>query len=238
MNIFVSFSSSLTYTHIHTHTHTHTHTHRYCCKPKHMQELLYNAYYGGWGFKYQGVMLPNGLMGDLWGPLTGRHHDIYLWTTSGLGPILDGLPPHPGGSKYYLYGDPAYRSESSVDNIITGYSHLDHLTQEQKDFNKSLNAMRVSNEWGFRMNVQHFSAVNFLELEKFGISPLGARYYSAVILHNIRTCVNGFNQTSIYFQCPPPSLAEFLAHPAPANRRPFAAFNHWGRRQNTDLEED
>ena len=174
-------------------------------------------------------------MGDLWGPLTGRHHDIYLWTTSGVGPILDRLPLHEDGVKYYLYGDPAYRSESCIDNIITGYSHMDHLTEEQQAFNKSLNSMRVSNEWGFRLNVQHWSCMNFIELEKYGTSSLGSRYFCAVILNNLRTCVNGLNQVSLYFDCPPPTLPEYLSAPAPENRRPFAVLNIWGRRQNTNF---
>ena len=57
--------------------------------------------------KFQGVVTPDGLFVDLWGPVSGTRHDNYMLAQSGL---MQKLPTliSPSGHPYCLYGDPAY----------------------------------------------------------------------------------------------------------------------------------
>ena len=51
------------------------------------------------------------------------------------------------------------------------------------------------------------------------MSPLGARYLVACFLYNCKTCLNKGNQTSLFFDCDPPTLREYLARPRPTHDR-------------------
>lgn len=73
-----------------------------------------------------------------------------------------------------------------------------------------MNRVRTSVEWGFRVVTQAWQCLNCLELEKVGLSPLEIRFRVAVLLTNIKTCVEGTNQIAAFFGCPPPSLERYL----------------------------
>lgn len=83
-------------------------------------------------------------------------------------------------------------------------------------------------EWSFRINTQQLSCTNFKDLEKPRLSALGYRYLSAVLLTNMRTCLNRMNQISEYFECPPPTLDEYLSAPRVENARVGAQYDLWG----------
>lgn len=82
--------------------------------------------------------------------------------------------------------------------------------------------------WGFRINNQQFACIDMKDLEKPRLSPLGYRYLSAVLLTNMRTCLNGMNPTSEYFDYYPPTLDEYLSAPRDGNPRAGAQYDLWG----------
>jgi hypothetical protein len=209
---------------------------RHCCRPGQDQDVLYNTYYKGHGFKYQSIVTPDGLISDCWGPLPGRHHDIYLWYTSGCGHLCDELPHHhPSGNPYFIFGDKAYKSYTCADHIVTAYRRPPQgLPPHQAAFNYYHNRVRVSVEWCFRIVTQQWGAINFRDLEKSGLSSLGYRFLAAVLLTNMRTCLNGMNQISTYFDCPPPSLLEYLSKPYEQDPRVHSTMDIWGAREEED----
>jgi hypothetical protein len=73
-----------------------------------------------------------------------------------------------------------------------------------------MNSVRTSVEWGFRLVNQTWGALSYLTLEKLNLSPLETRFKFAVLLRNIKTCVEGTNQIAKYFECAPPTLEEYL----------------------------
>lgn len=202
------------------------------------QNMLYNGYYKGHGYKYQSVITPDGLIIDCWGSIPGRHHDIYLWTTSGCGRLCDMLPLHASGAPFYIFGDPAYRSYSCSDHIVTGFPRHQHLDAEQLNFNVRFNGVRVAVEWAFRIVTQQWAAINFKDLEKSGLSALGYRYLAAILLTNMRTCLNGMNQISTYFDCAPPSLVEYLGKPYEEDPRRHATIDVWGAREEEEEDDE
>ncbi|CAN0383785.1 unnamed protein product [Pylaiella littoralis] len=53
-------------------------------RPKRDQRLFYNGHKRKHAMKFQGVITPDGLFVDLWGPVVGTRHDSYLLEQSGL----------------------------------------------------------------------------------------------------------------------------------------------------------
>lgn len=59
--------------------------------------------------KFQSVTLPSALVGHLYGPVEGRHHDSSMLTSSGLLQQLQRFSNSPiTGTPMCLCGDPAY----------------------------------------------------------------------------------------------------------------------------------
>ena len=133
--------------------------------------------------KFQGVVTPDGLLADLWGPVLGTRHDNYLLAQSGL---MQKVAMHfnsPSGHPYCLYGDPAY---GLSDRLICPYSAVTHgpLTPEMVDFNKGMCHCRVTVEWGFKEMTGKWSSVNMKPQQKLLLSPVGVQYKVATLLSN------------------------------------------------------
>lgn len=54
---------------------------------------------------------------------------------------------------------------------------------------------------------------------RINVNPIGKHFVAACILTNCRTCIRGGNQISKYFDCAPPSIAEYLDYPKPPENR-------------------
>ena len=50
------------------------------CRPKHLQEQCYSGHKRQHELKFQAIMVPCGLITNLYGPVEGRRHDAYTWT--------------------------------------------------------------------------------------------------------------------------------------------------------------
>lgn len=146
-------------------------------------------------------MLPNGIIGHLFGPVTGRRHDAHLLESSGL---LEQLEAKCNGN-YYIYGDPAYPLRR---NLITPFKGHE-LTSQRQICNKKMSRIRESVEWGFGKIIQQFAYLDFKKNLKIGLQQVGRYYLVGAILTNCHTCLYG-SETSAYFACPPPTLEEYL----------------------------
>ncbi|KAF7343289.1 DDE Tnp4 domain-containing protein [Mycena venus] len=89
---------------------------RRICHPTWFQRQAYNGHKKFHSLKYQALMLPNGIIGHLYGPVEGRRNDNFLLTESTL---LDALAEFahqedvdedtPIERRYFqIFGDPAY----------------------------------------------------------------------------------------------------------------------------------
>jgi len=54
------------------------------CRPGEKQRIVYNGHKRVHALKFQSVALPNGLIGNLYGPVEGRRHDAGMLKDSGL----------------------------------------------------------------------------------------------------------------------------------------------------------
>ena len=61
------------------------------CRPTVNQRLVYNGHKRTHALKYQSIVLPNGLIGNLFGPIEGRRHDCALLRLSELSEKMNEL---------------------------------------------------------------------------------------------------------------------------------------------------
>jgi hypothetical protein len=177
-------------------------TARRICRPIHGQRLFYSGHKRMHCLKFQGVTTPDGIIAHLYGPVAGRHHDIFVLNDSGLRERVRNTPAF---ANYILYGDPGY---SSDDVICAPFKH--NITEEEEAFNTSMSSVRVSVEWSFGYLTNLFGSLDFKRVQRIWLSPVSKMYLVATILANCITCMRGHNEVSLKFGLDPPTLEQYL----------------------------
>jgi hypothetical protein len=126
----------------------------YTCRPRQRQEhsvlgtdtqrAWYNSYYGNHGQKFQGVVAPNGMFLQVYGPVSIRVHDSPLVSQSRLNQKLAWLS-NTSGKTIKAHGDSAYPKRSHL------LKH-DSYRMAQK---------RICVEWSFGKMQQIFAVTDF-----------------------------------------------------------------------------
>jgi hypothetical protein len=108
------------------------------------QRAWYNSYYGNHGQKFQGVVAPNGLFLQMWGPVSIRVHDSPLVMTSRLNQKLVELS-QVSGVTIKAHGDSAYPRRS---HLVKNSSYM-------------MSQKRICNEWAFGKMQQICAVTDF-----------------------------------------------------------------------------
>lgn len=179
------------------------------CRPEENQRVVYNGHKRVHALKFQSVALPNGLIGNLYGPVEGRKHDAGMLRDSGLLNVLERQAVNPAGDILCIYGDPAYPLRPQ---LMCPYriGEVPIFTQDMQAFNEAMSSVRVSVEWLFCDVINYFKFLDFKNNLKLGMSAVGKFYIVAALFRNILTCLYG-NLTSDVFQLDPPTVQNYLA---------------------------
>lgn len=178
-------------------------TARPICRPTRNQRLYYSGHKRYHALKFQCVLTPDGMIAQLYGPVEGRRHDMFLVRDSGISAIL-AAPPF---DQYVIYGDPGYVTEAG---IVSPFKGAD-LTADQQAFNAAMSSERVPVEWAFGRIVALFGALDMVHnVLRVQSSPVAAYYLFAGIFSNFRTIMDRGNEISDKFRVQPPSLEEYL----------------------------
>lgn len=176
------------------------------CRPGGHDDVQREVYSGHKRFhalKFQAVVFPDGMVGDLFGPVSGRRHDNFALRLSAVNERLaasqDGEP-----SQYVIYGDAAY---PILTHIRCGFKGA-NLTNEQKNVNRVLSSLRICVEWEFGNIAALCAFIDFDKTQKLFMSPIGQFYMIAALIHNCRVCLYG-GQTSQYYDISPPTLEDY-----------------------------
>ena len=113
------------------------------------------------------------------------------------------------GQQYYLYGDPAYALRPW---LLKGFAEA-ALDAREASFNREMSRARESVEWGFKDIKQLFSSNDHSRQMRALKSPIGLMMVVSSAPTNIRCCLYQ-SQTSRCFDCPAPSLNEYLSFEA------------------------
>jgi len=85
------------------------------------------------------------------------------------------------------------------------------LPARLQQLNTRMAKLRISAEWMFKDVTSVWSYLKFSVGLCLLQQPVGKFYIVATDLTNIRTCLRGQCQTSLYFNCPPPTVEEYVA---------------------------
>lgn len=165
------------------------------------QRIAYNGHKRVHGLKFQSIALPNGLKGNIFGPVEGRKHDAGMLADSGhrndVGNLAFSLAGQP-----CVYRDPAYQG---LRIHVQAPCHQGRLTQQMEDYNKAMGELRVYVEWLFGDIINSFKFLDYKKNLKIGLSNVGKMYIVCALLRNATTCLYG-NRTSEFFDLEPPTL--------------------------------
>ena len=176
------------------------------CRPTCHQRVCYNGHKRIHALKFQSVVVPNGLIANLHGPIEGCRHNRALLRASGLMEEFEALQQtNRAGLPFALYGDPAYPLRPYVHCHFRGAN----LTNEQQLFNSIMSSVCECVEWEFGKILQIFAFLDFRKNLKVLLSPIAKFYLVAGLLSNCHTCLYG-SQTSRYFDLDPPQLEFYL----------------------------
>jgi hypothetical protein len=177
------------------------------CKPSVLQGSCYNGKDRQHALKYQGVTTPDGMFLQLAGPWPGARHDQYMVRESGILSYLQELPRRADGAVYCIYADQGYSQDFGIETpYFDGAVNAAH-----EGFNQSMASSRISVEWAFGAIVQQWSSTAFTQAQQLlSNRKIAQVYIVAGVLCNLLNTLNR-NNTSKYFDVPPPILEVYMA---------------------------
>ena len=115
---------------------------RQISRPGDNQRVVYNGHKRVHALQFQAVVIPSGLVANLYGPVEGRRHDAGMLQESGLLNILQRRAVTPTGDILCIYGDPAYPLRPH----LMGPYRDNPLTPQMRAFYNAMSEVRVSVE--------------------------------------------------------------------------------------------
>jgi hypothetical protein len=170
------------------------------------QRYFYCGYKGFHAVKFQGVEAPCGTCINFYGPGMGSVSDSTMMHDSRIIQDLDEIARH-YNYLFGLYGDPAYpHSPVMYKPFMAGA----HISMAQRMYDHLGARMRVTVEWKFGDLQQCWRCLT--EWKQLRILAMPVPRYMRVGMF-LTNCVNCHypNRTESYFDCAPPTLAEYLS---------------------------
>jgi hypothetical protein len=187
---------------------------RQTCRPGVDESLAYTGYKKLHGMKFQGVVVPNGLLAHLEGPFRAPQNDAGVLNESELLANMaryaiqpgsrDGDPP---GRRYFqLYGDSAYGVSP---HLLSPFSGIGTQTAQERAWNTRMGGVRISVEHAFGLVLQDWPFLRCFWKHQVWGNACGLLYRVGVLLTNAHACLVP-NQTAQRYDCMPPSLSEYF----------------------------
>jgi hypothetical protein len=174
------------------------------CRPQQNQKLVFNGHKRVHGPKFQSIVIPNGLISHIYGPIEGRRHDAGMLRESHVLAQMANHMTSPNGHIFSVYGDPAYPLGDGY--IIPPYRG-GAISRNQMIFNKRMSAVRICVEWAFGKVLSLFAYLDFKKKIKRSTYNLSKNiiqllFYSLTVL---RVCTEVKQAVSSTFSHQPPS---------------------------------
>ena len=158
------------------------------------------------GLEFQSVLVPNGFIACLFGPVPVKTHDARLLRESGLLDQLEEIMPHDGDSTIYtLYGDLAYAQSI----YLIGGFHNDEGGIDEALYNQIMSSVRITVEWGFGAIIKQWKFLDFQQSMKIFECPVAQYYIIAAFLCNLCNCLVG-SKTQSYINAQQLTIDEYL----------------------------
>ena len=111
------------------------------------------------------------------------------------------------GRVYRIFGDAIY---PQLPQLVRMFRNTQPHSM-QRAFNDAMTQVRVSVEWGFNLVTNSFQAVDFIRWQRMFMTTPARQYRIATLLTNCLNCLRGRNQVSDWFDCPMPSIEDYVS---------------------------
>ena len=179
-------------------------------RPEEHQRLVYNGHKHVHSLKFRSLLISNGLIASLFGPVEGRRHDAGMLNEAGLLNALQTYAHTPTGNPLSIYGDAAYLLRPQLMYPYRPGDYAGPLTPQMRALKAAMSSVRISVERLFGDISTYFQFIDFKKNLKIGMSAVGKQYIVCVLLRYALTCLYG-NTTSEYFQLDPPTIESYFA---------------------------
>ena len=156
------------------------------CRPT-VNQRMYNGHKKIHALKFQSVVIPNGIIGNMYGPIEGKCHDCALLRLSNLLTKLEQYAISTNGISLCLYGDPAYPIRMHLQCPFRSIV----FSPQQIAFNTSMSQVRTAVEWVFGDITKWWAFTDFKKNLKLNLSSVGKMYLICALLTNAKTCLYG-----------------------------------------------
>ena len=171
-----------------------------------VQQLFYSGHKRVHCVSYLGLVIPNGIIANLWGPAEGSANDSMVLARSELRPRLEPMNAH-YGEDMCVYGDKGYPWSPEIQVPYKG----ENIPRWKKKINKKMATVRLSVEYGFLKISQDFAFCSYARSQPLTWMQNCKSYMVAALLSNCLTCLYGYDLICDIFNLDPPSLEFYLS---------------------------
>jgi hypothetical protein len=132
--------------------------------------------------KFQSAVTLDGLLCQIFGPVSGIWHDPYMLHESWLAGKLQNMMPI-DGIIYVIYGDPAYPQP----HYLFGGYRVAPLGSARAVFNTAMSSMRIVVECVYKEIIKNWSFLDYRSKMKIFKFPVAKYYIIAAFLCNCQT---------------------------------------------------
>ena len=166
-----------------------------------IQQAAYSGHKRHHGLKFQSVIVPDGMIVQMFGPVEGRRHDTTVLKESKLEQALTGLPRNA-----YVYGDQAYPVRPWLLSPYRGANKPIYM----RAWNRRMRTVRISVEHGYKIISSLWAHLIFVPAQRIFNTPVSKQFVACTALTNLHNCLYP-NQISQHFGLRPPTLEEYCA---------------------------
>lgn len=154
---------------------------------------------------YRTITIHEGLIFHVPGPVEGGRTGAYLYRAFKIYEHLSSQL-HIEGHQYYLYSDRAYVFHPWMKSAY----RYPPSTKAHAAFNKSMNTVRPSVKWKYKVLKQQLTSHDFYMVLKVGSSPVSVMYIPSALVPNFKTCIYQGEQGSNFFHCTLSTQEEYI----------------------------
>ena len=147
------------------------------------------------------------LSGDLWGPGSCRHSDIWFLLESDINNRMAAIQEG-HDLQYFMYGDAIYPWRTHLRSRHAPHGAV-NAPPEFRAQDRGMTACREAIEWSFQEADLLFPFMTYKEKMKVRGILLREIYFTKSLLRNCYNCLY-HSKASKYFGCTPPTLEEYM----------------------------
>ena len=176
------------------------------CRPVQGQRSLYTGHKQEHCFKFQTVVVPDGLNVHSSAAHSGQDHDARVMRDSGL---LDCWNASPVLMNFNLVADSAYPNQNDAVSLYTQTQRQNHI--HCAAFNHCMSPLHQSIKWGYSRVMNLWGCLGMTTQMRSGAVSVLDMWLLSVWQTNLITCAEGQNIISDYYSTMmPPTLEEYL----------------------------